>query len=321
MDALSTVPAGQNDTARAQDSSTGCTWDPIDSRLYWTYGDTYNTTSPNDPSIGFSTLNDATGEVSSAGCWRVGQSCKMTMGGVTPIPEWFAKRYTNNRRLGAGFGGYWSIVATGPASMGPALCAFAPPNPTTNPTKSTISSTPLVGYPFGGRPYSRPDRCHRDTDYFTQFDGWNPRNGIGYWNWCDWLWQGGVWIDSPTKHGLIFFPTLGNGRTFYQKSTLNAERASHWWFIYDPTSLALVARGSKKPDEIQPSERWEIKYPGAFTYPLPKWSDEPGYMVTGTTYDPASQRMYIAVRFAYGPEVNVIRPQNGTVVFAYQLNV
>src|SRR5262249_16193993 len=197
-----------------------------------------------------------------------------------------------------------------------ALFAFAPPNITSQPSRSALPSTALVGYPFSATPYGSPDRCHRDTDYVNQFDGWNPRGGVGYWDWTDWLWQGGVWVDLPTKHGVVFLPTLGNGNTYYANSTLHAERASHACFIYDPTSVAVVALGKKQPYEIQPSQRALVQYPG-LTYPLPGWSDEPANMVIGTTYDPTAQMIYVAVRFVWSTgDV----PAKGTVVYAYHVN-
>jgi hypothetical protein len=297
----------------------GLYWDDTDERLYFNYGDTYKANANPDSSIGYATLDDSTGVATSVGSWQVGHNSKMTMGGVLPIPDWFAQQFTRGRRLGAGFGGYQSIVATGPASMGPALFAFSPPDPSKQKLHSMVPSTPLVAYPFNGTPYSQPDRCHRDTDYRTEFDKWNPRNGVGYFTWVDIIWQGGVWIDLPTKHGVIFFPILGNGRVWYQASTGHAERGSHWWYIYDPTTLALVARGSKKSYEIQPSQQWPVQYPSrAFSYPLAGWQDEPTFLITGSSYDSSAQQLFVAVRFAYGGPG--LTPRNGTVVYAYGLN-
>lgn len=295
----------------------GLYWDAPDQRLYWSYGDGYNTVSANDPSIGYSTLNDANGTSAGIGAWRFsGRGCKSTMGGITPIPQWFADQYCGGRRLGAGFGGYFSIVGVGPAHLGPALCAFAPPNLAANPNLSTLPFNDLVGYPFNPTPYTTPDRCRRDTDYTNEFDFWNPQNGIGYFSWTDYIWQGAVWIDTTTKHGLIYFPTLGNGRTWYQNSTLNAERASHWWFVYDPADLARVAQGQKQQWEIQPRNTWKVSYPG-MPNPLPGWADEPRNMITGVTYDQATKQLFVAVRFGYSTGG---AGENGHTVYVYRVN-
>jgi hypothetical protein len=293
----------------------GLYWDPIDSRLYWSYASVYNAMDGNDPSVGFSTLDDSTGTFSDAGAWRfTGRGCKATSGGVTPIPTWFANKYCPGRRLGAGFGtGYLSIYGVGPVHMGPALCAFTPPNPQTLADRATLSYTNLLGYPYNGTPYTTPDRCHRDTDYTNEYDRWNPKNGVGYWNWGDWVWQGGVWIDTPTKSGLVFFPTMSNGRTYYANSTQNAERSSHSWVVFDPADLGLVATGAKQQWQIQPTDAWSVKYP-ALTYPLPAWADEPKYLVVGSTYDATAKRLYVAVRFSWGTA-----PESGHLVHAYDV--
>jgi hypothetical protein len=277
----------------------GLYWDPIDQRLYWSSGNLYNTLHPDDPSTGYSTLGDTGSAVGSYGPWRfTGRGAKATMGGVLPIPDWFAAQFTRGQRLGAGFGGYWSIVATGPAHMGPALCAFSPPAPDAA-KGSTVAFTNLVGYPFNPVPYTDPDRCHRDTDYHTEFDGWNPKNGVGYWSWTDYIWQGGVWIDLPEKHGVVFFPTLSRGRTWYENATLNAERAVHAFYVYNPYDLGRVATGSQKQYKIQPAATWDVSFEN-ISYPMPAWRDEPNHMITGAAFDQAHRTLYVAVRFAYG---------------------
>lgn len=284
----------------------GLFWDPIDQRLYWSYGNVYNAVNIVDPSIGYSTLNDATGVQTPNGPWIVSPSAKYAMGGLVAIPAWFASQYTNGRRLGPCCGGYWSIVATGPASMGPALGAIDPP---TAPAGSAVPHTELLNYPFNATPYTTPDRMHRsDLDYTNAFDGWDPKNGVGYYDWTDLIWQGGAWVDTPTRSGLLVFTTNGNGPTFYQNSTLNATRASHWINEFDPADLALVAQGKKQPWEIQPAAQWAIQFPG-LTYPLAGWADEPGAMITGVTFEPTQQRLYVAVRFAGA--------NGATVVYVY----
>lgn len=293
----------------------GLYWDEPDQRLYWSNGNTYNTTSPFDPSIGYSTLNAATGAVGRGGVWGLsGRSCKMALGGVLPVPDWFAAANCPGMRLAAGFGGYFSIVATGPASMGPALTAFNPAEMTSARNRGAVANRVLVGYPFNGAAYTTPDRCHRNPDYNTEFDGWKVRNGVGYWSWSDYIWQGAVWIDTPTKSGVMFFPTLGQGRTWYESSTLHAERASHWWFEYSPADLAAVAAGTKQQWQIQPSQSWQMQYPG-ISYPMGTWQDEPGQHVVGSTFDPATQTLFIAVRFALG-----VRSGSPIIVYAYRVN-
>lgn len=294
-----TMPARRNTTNGGTESGVinGLYWDQQDQRLYWSYGALY-TTSSDDPAVGYSMLNDATASSTVVGVWRfTGRGQKAVNMSVVPIPQWFADAYTGGKRLAAGCGGYQSIVASGPAHLGPALTAFNPPNINTNPSGSTLSFLNLVGYPYQNNPIDCSKRAIRDTNYVDGFDGCNPDNGVGHWSWSDYLWQGGAWVDLADKHGVVFFPTLANGREWYETSTLHAEKASHWVYIYDPYDLAEVARGVKKQWEIQAVNRWAIQFPG-LTYPLSGWSDEPAKMVTGVTYDSVARRAYVAVRFA-----------------------
>jgi hypothetical protein len=111
--------------------------------------------------------------------------------------------------------------------------------------------------------------------------------------------QSGVWIDTASKSGLVYFPTMSKGRAWYETSTLHAQNATHWWFVYDPADLAQVAQGQKQQNAFQPKYSWAVQYAG-LTYPLPGWSDWPGNQITGSTYDPVGKCLYIAVRFAAG---------------------
>jgi hypothetical protein len=293
----------------------GLHWDAIDQRLYWTGGSIYNTTSPHDPSFGYATLSDATGAFMPRGIWGLTDySCKMAMGGITPIPKWFADQNCPGKRLGAGFGGYFSIADLGPISAGPALTAFDPSTLSGTASGAPVAHTPLVNYPFKGAAYGPPDRCHRDTDYHTEFDGWNPQNGVGYWSWTDTIWQSAVWIDTPNKTGMLYLPVFGNGRTWYEASNLHAERGSHGWLVYDPSDLAAVASGAKKPWEIQPKNTWSVQYPSV-KYPLAAWDGDPPQVVAGATFDAATRRLYVSVRFAMG----FVR-DSPNVVYAYQVS-
>jgi hypothetical protein len=293
----------------------GLHWDEPTSRLFWSYGDGYNTVSANDPSLGASELNDATGVVTSLGAWKLGnRSCKMTMGGVTAIPQSWADDHTGGRRLAAGFGGYFSIVALGPASMGPALAAFDPAAVDTTPSRGRLSVRPLVGYPFNVEPYTQPTRARRNLRYRTEFDGWNPRDGRGYWTWADYIAQGGVWIDTPEVHGVLFAPTLGQGRVWYENSTLNATRASHWWYVYHPDDLADVAARRTREWRIQARRRLPVRYPG-LRYPLDGWANGPQHHVVGVTFDQVSNRLYVCVTWPAPPS----EAERGHMIVVYKV--
>ncbi len=299
---------------RNDSSIYGLFFDTQDQRLYWSYGDGYNTVSNRDPSVGCSSLNDSTGASQAIGAWSFQDwSCKAAMGGILELPAWFATEYCQGKRLAAGFGGYFSIATVGPVSIGPALSAFAPQDCTAQTHNSSLAHTPLLGYPFNANPYTTPDRARRDTDYSNEFDGWNPQAGTGYWSWTDWVWQGAIWIDTPKVHGLLVLPTLGNGRTWYETSTLHAERASHWWYVYDPQDLAQVARGTRQTWQVQAKNTWQANYPSVT---LQGWRDEPVQMVVGTCFDAVTQRIFVAIRHTWSegnPNLT------GTTVYGYQI--
>jgi hypothetical protein len=151
------------------------------------------------------------------------------------------------------------------------------------------------------------------VDYATEFDGWKVRNGVGYWSWSDYIWQGAVWVDTPQKSGVLFFPTMSHGRTWYATSTLHAERGSHWWYEYDPVDLGHVAEGTKQQWQIQPKNSWSVEYPDV-SYPLPEWADEPKQHVVGSTYDSTTQTLYIAVRKVLPGVASPI------IVYAYEVS-
>jgi len=277
----------------------GLYWDEQDKRMYWNSQNVYNTQNPDDPGVGYSTLNDTTGAITIVGAWRfTGRGTKAINTCVLPIPQWFADAYAGARRLGAGCGGYQSIIATGPAHLGPALTAFNPPNVATNPDGSSVSFVNLVGYPFQNNPIDCNKRATRDTNYVDDFDGCNPVNGVGHWSWSDRLWQSAAWIDLPDKSGLVYFPTLVYGREWYETSTLHGMGATHWWYVYDTADLAAVTQGQKQQHEIQAKNTWPVQYAG-LSYPLPRWDGgDPADLVSGVTYDSTARRVYIAVRFA-----------------------
>lgn len=299
---------------RGGGSLRGLFWDEATQRLWWTYGDGYNTASGNDPSVGCSRLDAATGTGRPDGVWRFAdRSCKMTMGGVLAVPPTHASSF-GGRRLAAGMGGYFSIATTGPVSMGPALTAFDPAEALRTATAGAVTNTPLVGYPFTGAPDGTVDRCHRDTDYRTEFDAWTPNGNVGFFTWTDYIGQAGVWIDTPAVHGVLMMPTLGHGRVWYETSTLHAERVTHDWLVLDPAQLAQVAAGQRPQWSVQPTTSWTMQYPG-IAYPQPGWANEPFNMVVGSVYDPIDARLYVAVRDPWSPN----HPDAGHVIAVYDI--
>ncbi len=280
----------------------GLWWDEEGGRLYWSYscggGDDGYCGVAQSATLGASELNTTNGTSTAIGAWRIGPATyKCVMRGCVPIPSWFAQMHTGGRRIATGFGGYFSMMATGGVSMGPSLWAIDPP---TAPHMSAIDATALVSYhPPGLRAYSRPMRCQRPPDYNTKFDDWQPKDGIGYWAWTDEIHQGCVWIDLPDSHGVLFFPVLGSGQVYYANADRKAQAAHHWWMALDPYDLAKVARGQLGKDLVVPAWWNEVRYPRV-GYPSGSgWeSDWPKFFgfiprVVGSTFDATTRTMFL----------------------------
>jgi hypothetical protein len=296
-------------------STNGLYYDQATNRLYWNYGYWYNATNPNNPSFGYSVLNDATGVATGQGAWSLANRYeKFDRGGTLAIPQWFANAYTGGDTLGVGFGGYYSIVST--ASFGPALAAVAPPDPTVNPDDSALANVPLLGYPDG------TSRAQRDPNYTSYYDNgtypttpgaWNPSGGTGYWTWSD-IVGGATWIDTPNMQGVLFIAKVGQGNVWYQNSDRHAQSGAFEWMVYDPNDLAAVASGAKQQWQIQPKYEWTT--PTLPIGPLDQggWSGDGNSQIGGVTFDPTTNRLYILVEGAWQGGVETY-PE----VYAYQV--
>ncbi len=303
----------------------GLYYDQTMGRLYWNYGYWYNDSYPFNPSFGYSTLNDATGVATGMGAWSLANRYeKFDRGGTTPIPQWFANRFTGGDTLAVGFGGYFSIVSTG--SFGPALAAVSTPNLSTNPDDSALPNVPLLGYPAGA-----PARGERDPNITPYFEGidvnvtnplgapdqpypasWGPSGGVGYWSWNDLIYGAGTWIDLPGgKQGVMFIAKVGQGVNYYNDSTTNSQTGAFEWMVYNPADLAAVASGLKQQWQIQPEYEWTSS-----TLPLPSedasgWQGTGLSQVGGITFDPTTNRLYVLVNgvlyhdYEYFPEIYV----------------
>ncbi|MDX2004368.1 MAG: hypothetical protein SFU83_03745 [Meiothermus sp.] len=281
-------PCGGRDGGLANGAWThGLFWDQGRGGLYWSYGSPYNGAGCNHPALGFSRLG--AGGSSAQGPWSVragpGVHAQMVRGGVLRIPGWFAQAYTGGRSLGLGFGGYYSIIAQG--SQGPSLFAAHDPDP----RSPLLETLPLLSFPQGRKSTRNPDYVlSRDAAGGTQ-PSWdkNPQAGRGFWTAADTLEGAAAWIDTPQKHGLIFFPRLGHGRIGYEGGAVTWGRQQQWWYIYSPRDLAAVAQGRRRPWEVEP----------AHTAPADFALEYPEARVTGAAFDPVDQVLYLYVYQAY----------------------
>lgn len=110
---------------------------------------------------------------------------------------------------------------------------------------------------------SRPETiAPRNSDYHTEIS-WtlSPDGGRGFWGAADVIEGAATWIDTPRRHGLLFFPRQGHGRVGYDSGAVTHERPESWWCAYDPKDLAAVARGKREPWDRRPATA-DIDYPG-----------------------------------------------------------
>jgi hypothetical protein len=255
----------------------GVNYDEATGRLYYSFASGYNVAQYNNPSLGYARLEE-TGPVAS-GPWGAPQSIahgQKIRGGSLMIPDWFADSYLAGRRLGLGFGGYYSGFAS--CSKGPFLAAAHHPDAGT----TQLDTIPLIDHPdthWGTR----------DTDYSTTIT-WcrNPAGGVGYWGARDEIYGAAAWIDLPDKQGLLFLSRMGHGLVWYDLGLIFSERTDAWWWVYDPADLAGVAQGQKQPWEPQ-HDFWKMNY-------TPRQSE---VMTPGCAFDPQSRTLFVLVPYSY----------------------
>jgi len=272
--------AGQFYELNERIPTNGLRWDEARQQLWWVYGEKYNTENQEAPTFGFTHIE---GETTTAhGPWKLAAAQSWQRGGTLEIPQWFADKHTGGRRLGIGFGGYYSIFKGG--SYGPALLAAAEPQEGKQP-----SHVMLLGYPD-------PHFCIRDANYHHVVAGWmgrDPVDDVGTWNATDEIggetYAGGaVWIDAADKHGVLFFVSLGTGRIAYEDGAVTSEDRTNALYIYDPDELAEVASGTKQSWEPTP-RRYPLKNPSPGLVGRP----------AGVAYDAESRRLYVVFVHAY----------------------
>ncbi|MEI8082631.1 MAG: hypothetical protein WCI74_12375, partial [Actinomycetes bacterium] len=269
-----------------EDETHGLFWDDRTNRLYWSFGHYYNGDRSNDNVLGYSTLG---ADGAAYGPWRSVDGnvthSQRVRGGALAIPDAFANTYLGGRSLGIGFGGYYSII--GPGSMGPTLYAINQPSG----DGGTFDPMVLIEHPAD---FSLAQNwAVRPTNYWIDSIDWalGPTADRGYWAPADWIGGAAVWIDEPTKHGLLYFAELGLGRIAYEFGTITTQGTAPYWYIYDPANIAEVALGTRRPDAVIPTEVAPHRYPATGT----PQDSKSGAMqrVTGAAYDKTSHTLFV----------------------------
>jgi hypothetical protein len=287
----------------------GLHWDCFDQKLYQTCHNNYDGTPTTSKTLSRGSF--VNGQLVSEGNWLFqSYNAKLTDGGVTEIPAWFQSTYSVPR-LAVGYGMYRSLVATGPASMGIALAAFAPP---TTGSTTAIPVTQLVGYPYSTHgpvnfPLSYQERMHRPTDYVNDIgaDSGYPRipGATGYTTWADWGYQCGTWIDTPNFSGLVCIVMRNTGRVWYT-NTVNAAGWRYDLVVYSADDLGAVALGAN-PSSIQPSVDVPFVVSGCTLPTNGQHADSPPHDVTGVDFNPITRVFTFGVRFGVGTSASTYR--------------
>ena len=332
-----TVPASRTGTATFSrilgtlpniSSRFGLHWDETAQKLYSIQGLLYGNVATAKT---FSRGSIVNGVLVSDGEWALsGVSYKAVQGGMTAVPDWFQITYGGGR-LASGFGGYYSVVGTGPASMGPALASFTPP--TAN--GETVTAKPLQQYPFTSSAWAVP-RQRRPTNYKQYFENTNTTTGAplnntslvpvdpiagppantGFWTWTDEIYGGGAWVDTPNFSGMVYLASMGSSCCWYgnnfgyanecshsigSPAAINSTSRLHYWLITNPADLGSVQQGLTAATVPQ-STMTAVQFPGlpitvtgsASTYPF---VGKPSERLTpaGMTWIPSIQRLAVAL--------------------------
>jgi hypothetical protein len=243
-------------------------WDETDQKLYGCYEyDNYDNATGDDNSICRTTLVEGTGSsggsgVSDGEVGITGILRKSRDRSIARVPGWYASAYMSSVTHVTIAGGYRSIAGTGHVSMGPAIVGV---NFSTFTANSSYGGTPLVGYwPYASSSNSTLGRMDMPaTDYPRQqmIDSWP----TGSWSWSDNAGLG-VWIDTGTKHGVLYPVDVATGRQDYILATFGASGYETWWVVYDPMEFT-PASGTLRY-QVQPSTNWAITYPAGDFDPI-----------------------------------------------------
>jgi hypothetical protein len=190
--------------------------DPVTKDLYFPInldgnGRSYNIQSNDYPILGRSAWNEVAQTWEYVGRWYFDDATsgkQFAQGGFTEIPEWFREQYgLGDRRIGVGMGCYTSMISYG-TSIGPALAAIERPTTLTNGPMNSF--TVLMSHLYNKQPWQfygrRLTTDHAELSDVGMYDAND--HGIGRWGAQDFAHEAGVWIDTPTKHGLLLIATM-----------------------------------------------------------------------------------------------------------------
>jgi hypothetical protein len=270
----------------------GIAYDGKTETLYWTWSHPYYTGGP-VPTFAATSLSNST-PLQPLGHWIVNDQ-KHHWGGPSWIGKDFADQFLGGKRLGLGFGGYYSICAG--CSRGPAFSAVDTPNP----SRDRLDLIPLMNY-SNARP------APRDGEYLVaNISFWNDQPASrkkGFWTAFDSC-RSAVFVELKHVAGYISFISLGTGRVGYDNGAGTAAGGALWWYIYSAADFAEMSEGKTDPFLIPVATISEKSFdPGPASL---LGSD------SGACFDAENQLLYVVRSQAYldgkeyFPIVNVYR--------------
>jgi len=178
-------------------------------------------------------------------------------------------------------GGLAGVAIASNSSVGPAAATFS-----LDTFSGSNPATLVVGYPLS-QPLDVPDE---------QSDLWNLTATV----------TGIVFPEGSSS--VLFFGAMGVGEYCYGtgaecEDPTDSSKGTHAFpyryqvWAYDAAELAQVAMGERSPESLRPYDHWELDLP----------TPASSYSLTGTAYDAATNRIFVAQEFAEGtnPVVHV----------------
>ena len=272
--------------------SNGTMWyDQAHDRLYWTNYVWYTAqVAQTNPTLQAGSL--ASGTLAQTGHWYEPDPRSTPQsafwGGVTPIPQDFADRYTGGKTLGLGFGGNNISAANSP---GPALAAVD----VSGPSGSTMVEQPVFSY-LWAQYGTTVGQATRDGNYFV---GRQPTTyaqpaspWLGYWSYGDHV-GSGVFIDLPGQQGYVAFTNQMIGRVAYDfGGNIWNPQTENVWYFYDYPTLGKAATGQIPGHEVTPSSTTRVDLPNAAT--------NANQSIAGSAFDPTTRLLYVYAMKAFG---------------------
>jgi hypothetical protein len=307
----------------------GIWWDAVQGVLWYTVYPYY---SPNPyPVLGATRLNDD-GTTTKYGMWTYNglttSSFKQVCKWIVPLPA-SAQTATGGRTMALGC----DVVSIGAsANWGPGLKAIQFPALTDSTTVLIARGLDLAAYTQDtGQPYPN-FYCKREPDYdpslalSTQFatpsGGSSGGTGSGTGYWPSSLDATGcyVWIETPTKQGVLVMGRRGRGYVWYGSPTEylaskgvqdissdmggNGPHAQYYdpqLWIFDPEDLKAAAQGTKHPWDVTFKTRanWKTLFPNMPARDAGFWT--PAGAVNASAYDPSVQQFAWLLPLTYNP--------------------